>query len=459
MMKIIRTILFLLPLAAVGLVSCKDDSGSEPPAGKKHRTVIEYMIADNNLYSSAVQNINDMEGAWDPAFDGNMVVYLHPVASGGADFDPAPRLLLIERDPNGPADIYNLNASGNKIVSRVLKSYDRDQDPCDPAVMGRVLADAMQLAPADSYGLVLWSHGSGWLPKDVKQPLRSALPEGGMVVGGAVSKLIGSVEAVDAADAADATGLLEGGITSYSFGQSNSHGNSEMEIDAMAKALPAGTVFDFILFDACHMACVELAWEVKDRAEYTIGSVAEVMGAGFPYLKIMKPMFAPGKADVQGIAREFYDYYNGLSGYSRSATVSVVRNSELPALAAAVKALCDNGMPPTVPLADIQQFGRERDVAYGYYYGFGNTFFDLGDFADRTWSASDPAGVEAFEKVLAAAVPYAYATERLFNGQIVVNRHCGLSCYIPRTSTPLSLGAYRSRFGWSAASGMGALVP
>lgn len=458
-MKKIRTILFLLPLAAVGLVSCKDGSGPEPSTGKKHRTVIEYMVADNNLYSSAVENINDMEGAWDPTFDGHMVVYLHPVAaSGGADFDPAPRLLLIERDPNGPADRYNPNASGNKIVSRVLKTYDRDQDPCDPAVMGRILADAMQLAPADHYGLVMWSHGSGWLPKGVKQPLRSVVPPvcvGGMVVGGAVSKLIGSVVA---ADDADATGRLNGGIVGYSFGQSASHGNSEMEIDAMAAALPAGTVFDFILFDACHMACVELAWEVREHAEYTIGSVAEVMGAGFPYLKIMEPMFASDKADVQGIAREFYDYYNGLSGYSRSATVSVVRNGELPALAAAMKALCD-GTPPAIPLADIQQFGRERDVVYGYYYGFGNTFFDLGDFVDRTWSASDPAGVETFEAALAAAVPYAYATETLFNNQIVVNRHCGLSCYIPRTSTPLSLEAYRSRFGWSEASGMGALVP
>lgn len=449
-MKRIYAILLLLPLAAAGFTSCKNDPGPEPPVGKKHRTVIEYMVADNNLCASGLQNINDMEGAWDDSFDGHMVVFFYPSTSCRDGRNPEPRLLLITRDANGPADTYNQDNPSNTIVSRVLKTYSRDIDPCDASVMAQVIADAMQLAPADNYGLVLWSHGSGWLPKDVKQPLKSALP-GASAIGEPVSKLIGSVE-----EAVEEQG--SGGMVGYSFGQSVTHGNSEMEIDALAKALPAGTVFDFILFDACHMACVELAWEVKDRAEYTIGSVAEVMGAGFPYLKIMKPMFASGKADVQGIAREFYDYYNGLSGYSRSATVSVVKNNELPALADAVKALCE-GSRPEIPLAYIQQFGRERDATYGYYYGFGDTFFDLGDFADRTWSASDPAGVEAFEAALAAAVPYTYATSALFNNQIVVKRHCGLSCYIPRTSTPLSLAAYRSRFGWSAASGMGALVP
>lgn len=450
-MKRIPAILFLLPLLlAAGLTSCKNDPTPEPPVGKKNRTVIEYMVADNNLCASALQNINDMEGAWDDSYDGNMVVFFYPSTSCRDGRDPTPRLLLIGRDANGRADPLDQSNPSNQIVSRVLKTYSRDIDPCDASVMAQVLADAMALAPADNYGLVLWSHGSGWLPKDVKQPLKSAVP-GTAAIGDPVSKLIGSVEAPEAAAAGN-------GIVGYSFGQSVTHAGSEMEVDALAKALPQGTVFDFILFDACHMACVELAWEVRDRAEYTIGSVAEVMGAGFPYTKILKPMFAWDRVDVEGIAREFYYHYNEMSGYSKSATVSVVRNNRLPALAEAMKALCEQGAP-TIPLASIQQFGREYDATYGGYYGFQNTFFDLGDFVDRTWYASDPEGVRAFEAALGAAVPYTYATSALFNNQIVVHRHSGLSCYIPRTSTPLSLAAYRSRFGWSAASGMGTLVP
>ena len=64
----------------------------------------------------------------------------------------------------------------------------------------------------------------------------------------------------------------------------------------------------------------------------------------------------------------------------------------------------------------------------------------------------------SFRAALAGAVVYAAATPVLFN-ELRVNTHCGVSCYLPRNSTPVSLEAYRSRFGWSAASGMGTLVP
>ncbi|WP_298064288.1 clostripain-related cysteine peptidase [uncultured Rikenella sp.] len=435
-MKKLFTLLLGLPAIAIGTVSCTDEPGPEPPVAKKHRTVIEYMVADNNLYPYAENNINDMEAAWNDDLDGHMVVYLHPVASGsGEDFDPSPRLLLITRDQT------------SAIASRVLKTYGRDIDPCDPAVMRQVIADAMALAPAESYALVFWSHGSGWIPKGMGQPLKSAVPAGGLDhAEHAPSKLIGSSVRAEVSDP-QWTGNAAVG---YSFGQSNSHGNSEMEIDAMAQALPAGTVFDFILFDACHMACIETAWELKDQTHYLIASAAETLAAGFPYRKIIAPMFEP-QADVEAIGREFFDYYDTQTGAWRSATVGVVRCDRLPELAASVKALCQAGLPEAGISYAGQQYGRSA-------MGFDRTFYDLEDFVRQTWGMYEPAGVSAFETALQEVVVYAAATPWLFD-EIRVNTHCGLSCYLPRSSTPLSLEAYRTRFGWSAASGMGALVP
>lgn len=430
-MKKILALLFCLPVAAATLVSCKKDPAPQPPLGKKHRTVIEYMVADNNLYSYAEGDINEMEAAWSDNYDGHMVVYLYPVASSSSyapsrkDYNDKPRLLLVSRDNNTQV-----------MSSRVLKTYGREQDPTDPAVMKQVIADAMELAPADNYALVMWSHGSGWIPRGLGQPLKSALPAVGDP-SWAGSKLEGMAPETPA-----------GGIA-YSFGQSNSHGNNEMEIDEMAAALPDGTVFDFILFDACHMACVEVAWELRDRTEYLIASAAETVADGFPYTEIMGSMFAP-QADVEGIAREFYDYYNVQSGAWRSATVSVVRSSGLPGLALAVKALCDAGLPSSGISYAGQQYGRTATY-------FNNTFYDLLDFAEKTWGAADPK-VTALRTALDKAVVYQAATPWLFD-VLQVNAHCGLSCYLPRNSTPLSLEAYRTRFGWSAASGMGLLVP
>lgn len=428
-------ILGSLLLACSVLVSCKDKKGGshDGPLTTKHRTVITYMVADNNLYSYAVEDINEMESVWSTGYDGYMVVFLYPVPTNSAyvpndqrqGYDDRPRLLLIGRD-----------ADQQQITSRVLKYYDRAIDPCDPTIMNQVLADAMTLAPAENYALIYWSHGSGWLPDGTYQPLKSTLPAVG--------------------DPAWAGSKLEGivpeypeGVTAYSFGVSNSHSGSEMEIDAMADALPTGTVFDFILFDACHMACVELAWELKDHTRYLIASAAETLADGFPYVTMMELMFTP-QVDAAAIGQDFYNYYNVLSGAWRSATVGVVCSDKLPALAESVKALCDAGLPAEGISYAGQQYGRRSML-------FQNTFYDLADFVRRTWGESDPL-VTAFDAALSEAVVYAAATPQLFN-ELTVTTHCGLSCYLPRTSTPLSLEAYRSRFGWSTASGMGTLVP
>lgn len=429
-------IFFSLAALAAAFTACEKKKGPEVPLPGKNRTVIEYMVADNNLYSYAEGDINEMEAAWSEGYDGRLVVFLYPpaaasgYASGGADYDERPRLLLISRDDDQTT-----------ISSRVLKTYDRESDPTDPVVMGRVVEDAMKLAPAEGYALVFWSHGSGWLPKGAGQPLKSALPPADDPLW-AGSKLAGMASSGGAA-------VSDEGTTAYSFGQSGSHGNNEMEIDELARALPAGIVFDFILFDACHMASIELAWELKDHTDYLIASAAETLADGFPYARMMEAMFAP-RADAEAIGREFYEYYDARSGAYRSATVGVVRSDKLPSLAGAVKALCDAGLPAAGISYAGQQYGR-RSVK------FHDTFYDLEDFVVRTWGEDDPL-VASFRAALAGAVVYAAATPVLFN-ELRVDTHCGVSCYLPRSSTPVSLEAYRSRFGWSAASGMGTLVP
>ena len=435
-MKLIPIYGLLLGAMASLMLSCKKTEPNpdpDPELTQRNRAVIEYMIADNNLYSYALEDINEMESAWDDGYDGYMVVFLYPVAStssyaSATDHDETPRLLLIQSDEDS-----------RTIRSTTLKSYSRDEDPTDPAFMGQVIADAMELVPASRYALAFWSHGSGWLPDGTSQPLRSTLPAADDPAW-AGSKLAGIIPETDSP------------ILSYSFGQSNSHGNSEMEIDAMAAALPAGIQFDFILFDACHMGCVELAWELKDHTQYLIASVAETLADGFPYTQLMGSMFS-STADVTSKGRLFYEHYSRLSGSMQSATVGVVRTDRLPALASSVKALCEAGLPGSGISYAGQQFGRRP-------MGFGDTFYDLEDFVHQTWGTTDPL-VTAFETALNEAVEYQAATPWLFrneSGAIQVKTHCGLSCYLPRTTTPLSLEAYRTRFGWSTASGMGSLL-
>ncbi len=456
--------LILLLGAALLATACDKEPQPAPPGGKRDRTVIAYMVADNNLYSNAVKDINEMERGWHDNWNGYMVVYFYPVAKtsgyapGTADYNENPRLLLIRYDNDN-----------SRIVSEVLKEYDRaSQNPCDAAVMTSVLNDAMALAPADHYGLVMWSHGSGWLPKGTttNSIVKSASADEsyGYSSKGAVPRSKLGDWLIPATVPVTASADSSGPIMLQSIGITNSNMNTtigradELDLDVMPSALPAGVNFDFILFDACFMASVEGIYELRDHAQYVIASSAETIDEGFPYDKAIGYMFTT-TADVKNIAKTFYDDYNTRSGAWRSATISVTDCSKIDALAASIKVLCNNH-PGTVKYT-YQQFGQTNSSK------FYNTFYDLGDFVRGTWSdAPAAADLAAFENALDAAVIYKAHTPMMFQGMtggfaVTDATFCGITCYIPRPAPqqPQTKAAYNIRFGWSTVSGIGLLVP
>lgn len=56
--------------------------------------------------------------------------------------------------------------------------------------------------------------------------------------------------------------------------------HAEMELDEFAAAIPDGTL-DFIIFEACLMAGVEVAYALRGKAEYLLASPAEIISPGF----------------------------------------------------------------------------------------------------------------------------------------------------------------------------------
>lgn len=423
MRKLYSILLLVLLFAFAG---CDNDKGPDNPVlTTKNRTVIAYMVADNNLYSYAPQNINKMERVWSSSFDGYIVVYLYPTvatSASGTDYDDRPRLLLIQED-----------LDDTKINSRVLKYYDRSQNPNDPETLKLVIQDAKQLAPADNYGLVMWSHGSGWLPGG--GPLKNQLQ--GDSQGG-----LGDVLSESSLLAEE---LPETSI-GYSFGEGGYTYNTPMEIDDMARALgETGTKFDFLLFDACHMAGIEVAYQLRNVADYFIGSAAEIWGFGFPYDQVVGHMMDT-RANIRRIAEEYYNYYANLQigniSY-RDATIIAVDNSKLADVAAEVKKLTD--IPITGTFTASQQYGR------GTRYS--NAFHDLTDLLQTAWGAASLTG---YNEAMSRAVVYKAATPSFFGIPNVT--YSGFSCYIPRLSTPVALGIYQTRYDWSVASGLGRLA-
>lgn len=299
--KIINIARVLSLLALSVFVGCNGEE-PQPEEPINEHTVIVYMIANNNLSSYAVQNINMMESAYDPT-SGNKVLLFYNSSSGNCS------IMELVHDQT------------STIVSETLYTYPSNTDPTDPATLQDAIERCRELSDAEQYSLVLWSHATGWLPDGMSPATAPALdPE----------KTFGSC---------------------YAF-------PGEMEIYDLADALPTDLTFEYIYFDACYMGSVEAAFELRNNAKYYVSSVAEVLANGYPYDSGFQALI---DGDALGVAQNFFNYYNSQSGVDQSATISVVELEKLDAVAEQFAKL-PSGVTPTAQ----QQFGRYLGSSYNF---------------------------------------------------------------------------------------------
>lgn len=383
-----RVKLFALMCAALTSVGCSLDNPSDDPNTETvSNTVIVYMIADNNLSSYAKSNINDMEAAFNEELGAKVLIFYNQ--SGGTS-----QLLDVVKDET------------TTIASTVLKTYEDGLNPCLPATLSQVIEDCRTISPTETYSMIFWSHATGWLPYGMSPAY---------------------IEAQTTVDSPD-----------YTFGSSNTYSGEALEIYELAAALPDDLVFEYIYFDACHMGSIEVAYELKDRTKYFMGSAAEILAAGFPYSAAMDDILTN---NVVGMAEKFYEYYFAQSGSYQSATISVTQTDKLEAVAAELKSLASCGANPTAS----QQYGRYLRTTSDYR----NLMWDIEDMATRTYGDD----ADAFLAALDEAVIYKAATPYLFmgdgNGTIVVAVFGGLSIYIPQLDEPVTLDIYTNNYQWA----------
>jgi hypothetical protein len=363
----------LLPF--VLLTACqKDDPEFEVPTSLS-RTVLVYLGTDNNFSAEAADKIEVLRTNWDRDTDGNLLVY--------ADAGGKPVLVHIYHHPQ----------KGN--VADTLVVYP-NENSASPAVLTRVLNDVSAYRPAASYGLVVLSHASGWLPAGMSKP----------------SPLLKSI-------------IWDTGTQET---------DNYMELADFATAIPYR--LDFIVFDACLMGAAEVCYELKDKADYIVASPAEVLSPGFAYSSMMKHLFRP-QADLIAVARDFYEYYNNQSGLYRSATVCVVKTAELENLKASFQAICAQSSVEE-DLEEVQTFG----------YGQQNIYFDLGDYVRKL----PPGEYATFQTELDKCIVYKAYTDYYYSaGKKTlqpIRAFSGLSVYIPRESYPLANKAY-AKLKWT----------
>lgn len=367
MKRNIRHIIYILVPAILLLlsVSCareEDDLLVPEPvvSGAKGQTLdftlIVYMAAENSLYGMVQEDLNEIMQGMEQLPEGTRVVaYVDDARSS------------------------RLYAGCARQEFQNVKSYDENICSTSEEGMTRVLTDILQDYPADHYALVLWSHGSGW----VIQHSTSA-----------ATKASGHLRSI--------------GIDNGQRGTSNE--GSVMDIPVLARVLSNFPHMSYILFDACFMQCVEVAYELRHLTDYVIASPAEIPDPGAPYHRLL-PMLCRVPANMSDIVNTYVDYYENLeAGFPYvGVELSAIRTDALENLAAV-----------TAPyLKSLLAARAEYDASavQRYYYGLSFTkyteFFDFKNWFYQALSADDYA---AWCQAYDAAVPVVRLTPQWFSG-------------------------------------------
>ena len=376
--------LFCALAMALTLFSCKKAETEEIVVVKRPKTVLLYMVANNNLSYDAENSISRLQNGYIPAEEGNLLVYKHC-----AGMDPV--LLHIKKGEQGTV----VADTAYRFPPRVSATK---------SALTQALNVTQALFPADSYGLILWSHGTGWIP-----PLASSSSAAQEGSGSAPQRTFG----------------LDGKV--------------ELEIRDLAQAIPYK--LSFMLMDACFMGGIETAYEVKDSVDYYIGSPAEILTESFPYHKIMQHIFK-STPDYAAVCKEYYDYYNAKSGAERSATVALMDCSKLAEVAEVAKRVFDQygERIASLDLSLLQPYFRGSSSKY---------FYDLKDLVDAIADASLSA---EFAAALERAVPYKASTPYFI--ELPIRSFCGVSTYVPGNPADTKLADYYKQYKWNQATGM-----
>ena len=373
----------ILLAAALCLTACHDPEKE----ARERQVVLVYFAANNSLSAEGISDYSWLKESWQPKEKDReriLLVYSH-------FRDQTPTLTRLCRDRRG------------QLVEEVIRDYPYETNSADPQTLATVLDDAAQAWPAARNGLILWSHASGFLPPGYYSNPKEQVP----------------------------------GASPLSFAEDM---GQEMDLLDLRRVL-SKRHYEFILFDCCLMANVEVAYELRNCADYLVFSPTEILSDGFPYESIIQPIFEMGTEEAMRLAcRSYMNLYYAQSGVYQSATISLVKTAALEALAAACRPIFQNHRDRilTIDRSDIQPYFRFDK----------HWFYDIDDFTGRV--ATD-AEYRAFISALDQAVIYKDATDAFLS--ITIKNYSGLSIYIPRPGYTV-LNNYYKTLEWNRATGL-----
>ncbi len=376
--------LFWLIFPLFLLSGCSDSDEPMPDGSDVDKTLLIYMPWSSNLTSYFYQNIKDMEVSIEEL--------------GGLSKERV--LVFISTTPT-EASLFEIKCENGICQRADLKSYTHLAFTTESGI-AQILEDVISFAPAKRYSMIIGCHGMGWLPVNTSRVIKAKEKYHWDYIDVPLSRYFGGI-----------TPEYQTDISTLS--------------DAIADA---GLKMEYILFDDCYMSSIEVAYELKDVADYLIASTCEVMAYGMPYATMGRHLL--GAPDYKAVCDDYYDFYSNYA-IMPCGTLSVTDLSHIDDIANFMKEVNKSYV------FDDNQRGMLQNLD-----GYNPTiFYDFGDYINLLLeqnSAPESMVVE-FTRLMDCLIPYKTNTEKFYTasrGPIKINSYSGITTSDPSVSQRVS---------------------
>jgi hypothetical protein len=290
----VAAMFFMVATCSFFACSKDDDAPVVVSPYAESRTVMVYMVAENSLNVNVATDVKEMlEGMNNDTLKAGdrLVIYLDDVS--------LPRIYVVDK----------MTSQTNWSELTPVLKYEEDVNSSSSQEMATFINYAMTHYPADSYGLVMWSHSSGWIPSNYEGDIASVHRSFGVDNGRNSSSKYLSGNQMNIADMANA---LQNVLKEKNEKQ-----------------------FDFIFFDACLMQNIEVAYELRHVTKHIIASPAEIPERGANYKTMVRAMMREKDYVTEMLSAYYDEYYR--SGYGL--VISAINTEKLDELATLMRTM------------------------------------------------------------------------------------------------------------------------
>ncbi len=356
-----------------------------PAAGPKQWTFMVYVAGDNSLDEFAVADFNELKAA---ASNANVNVVLQ--------IEKGSRLPTALSGGLGSSTYRGLVTGASTSLTDI-----GNQNMASPTTLSTFVSWAKATYPATNYGLVLWSHGGGWK----------------------------SNKAYRGAFKANRGALID-------EASSNNYMSLSDIRTALTNGMGVGNKLAVLAFDACLMGQYEVAYELRNNAQYLVASEELVPGPGMPYTQVTNILTSAPTSTPQspqsfatGMANAFNASY--LSNTNESTTMSVVDLTQMNTVHSKVLDLASASTAVVSSQAAVLNSARASSVSFGgSNTSAGNDAVDLWRYADYiATNASGAAALTSAATALKTALTAAVVTNTTSGPSMTKAK--GMAIYLP----------------------------